>query len=83
MPSGFCVVKQKKKRYCRNLVIKSRTGLMGGKDKSYKKDKKRKGTFDDTSKKKVSGRGNDESVKTENFTKHQMNYAPQKSIIRY
>lgn len=56
---------------------------MGGKDKSYKKDKKRKGTFDDTSKKKVSGRGNDESVKTENFTKHQMNYAPQKSIIRY
>lgn len=56
---------------------------MGGKDKSYKKDKRKKGTFDDTSKKKVSGRGNGGSVKTENFAKHQMNYAPQKSIIRY
>ncbi|GMN36748.1 hypothetical protein TIFTF001_006256 [Ficus carica] len=55
---------------------------MGGKDKSYKKDKRKKGIFDDTSKKKVSGRGNDGCVKTENFAKHQMNYAPQKSIIR-
>lgn len=64
-------------------MIKSRTGLMGGKDKSYKKDKRKKGTFDDTSKKKVSGRGNGGSVKTENFAKHQMNYAPQKCIIRY
>ena len=50
---------------------------MGEDDKSYKKGKWKKGTFNGDSKKSVSGR------KGENPTKHVTNYAPQKSVVRY
>lgn len=63
-------------------MIKSGTGLMGGKDKSHKRDKRNKGNFDDTSKKKVSGKAADGSFKTENFAKHRMNYGPHQSVVR-
>lgn len=76
---GFVLVQ----KHCRSFVIKSGTGLMGGKDKSHKRDKRNKGNFDDTSKKKVSGKAADGSFKTENFAKHRLNYAPHQSVVRY
>ena len=58
---------------------------MGEEDKSYKKGKRKKCSFDANYKKKVSGRVTDESDKSENPVKHRdrMNFTPHNSVVRY
>ncbi|PON78276.1 Coatomer beta subunit [Trema orientale] len=55
---------------------------MGEEDKSYKRGKRKKGSFDDNFKKKVPGRVSDGFDKSKNPEKHRMNFAPHNSIVR-